>query len=122
MTMGFAIFLLSGCATPEKWQVNMKNPTPLNIAKNLCMQEAKQRYPEHYLSSTPNYSYPSPPSSSTITVDGKEVIIPNSNYYSYSRYDANESERKQYFDICMRGEGWENKNKVTGLLAFLFND
>ncbi|HEJ9412035.1 TPA: hypothetical protein SMM66_000614 [Proteus mirabilis] len=119
--MGFAIFLLSGCATPEKWQVNMKNPTPLDIAKNLCMQEAKQRYPEHYLSSTPNYSYPT---SSTINVDGKNITIPNPNYYSYSHshYDANESERKQYFDICMRGEGWENKNKVTGLLAFLFND
>lgn len=120
MTVFFAIFLLSACATPEKWQANMKNPTPLAFAKNICMQEAKQRYPEHLLSKMPNCSYPS---SSTVTVEGKDITIPNSNCnYDFRYYDANESVRKQYFDICMRGEGWENKNKVTGLLAFLFND
>lgn len=35
--------------------------------------------------------------------------------------DRNEMRRKEHVNACMKLEGWENKNKVTGLLAFLFN-
>ncbi|OKB65666.1 hypothetical protein BHU62_16305 [Serratia marcescens] len=35
--------------------------------------------------------------------------------------DRNDMRRKAYFTACMKLEGWENKNQVTGLLAFLFN-
>lgn len=107
-----SIFTLSACATPEKWDAKTTNPSPLDIAKNMCMQEAKARYPVRYMAS-------SQPSFAPMSINGKD--IPNSGAGASLPSDANEWERKDYFNTCMRAEGWENKNKVTGLLAFLFN-
>ncbi|WP_226894182.1 hypothetical protein [Proteus sp. FME41] len=105
-----SVFILSACTTPEKWEAKTVEPSPLDIAKTMCMQQATERYPAHYVTSNQ-------PSFAPMRVNGKD--IPNSGASFPS--DANEWERKDYFNTCMRAEGWENKNKVTGLLAFLFN-
>ncbi|MEQ4987652.1 hypothetical protein ACBQ20_05010 [Proteus vulgaris] len=107
-----SIFMLSACATPEKWEANTRAPSPLDIAKNMCMQEANTRYPARYVTS-------SQPSFAPMRINGKD--IPNSGAGTSFPSDANEWQRRDYFNTCMRGEGWENKNKVTGLLSFLFN-
>ncbi|WP_257882482.1 hypothetical protein [Proteus terrae] len=107
-----SIFMLSACATPEKWEANTSTPSPLDIAKNMCMQEANTRYPARYVAS-------SQPSFAPMKINGKD--IPNSGAGTSFPSDANVWQRRDYFNTCMRGEGWENKNKVTGLLAFLFN-
>ncbi|SUC01783.1 lipoprotein [Proteus vulgaris] len=107
-----SIFMLSACATPEKWEANTSTPSPLDIAKNMCMQEANTRYPARYVAS-------SQPSFASMRINGKD--IPNSGAGTSFPSDANEWQRRDYFNTCMRGEGWENKNKVTGLLSFLFN-
>ncbi|MDR9741759.1 hypothetical protein [Proteus terrae] len=107
-----SIFMLSACATPEKWEANTSTPSPLDIAKNMCMQEANTRYPARYVTS-------SQASFAPMKINGKD--IPNSGAGTSFPSDANEWQRRDYFNTCMSGEGWENKNKVTGLLAFLFN-
>lgn len=107
-----SIFTLSACATPEKWQALTLNPSPLEPAKNMCFQQAKERYPVIFGMST-GTTFPS------MTVDGK--TIPGTSTRDFPS-DRNEWDRKEYFNNCMKAEGWENKNKVTGLLAFLFND
>ncbi|MCT8263854.1 hypothetical protein [Proteus terrae] len=107
-----SILMLSACATSEKWEANTSTPSPLDIAKNMCMQEANTRYPARYVAS-------SQPSFAPMKINGKD--IPNSGAGTSFSSDANEWQRRDYFNTCMRGEGWENKNKVTGLLAFLFN-
>ncbi|MCT8250564.1 hypothetical protein [Proteus faecis] len=107
-----SIFMLSACTTPEKWEAKTTNPSPLDIAKHMCMQEAKAQYPEKYVAS-------SQPSFAPININGKN--IPNSGARASLPSDVNEWKRKDYFNTCMRAEGWVNKNKVTGLLAFLFN-
>ncbi|WP_232797359.1 hypothetical protein [Proteus columbae] len=107
-----SIFMLSACATPEKWEANTTTPSPLDIAKNMCNQEANKQY-------TVKYVTPSKPVFAPMRINGKE--IPNAGIGPSVPYDANEWSRKDYFNTCMRAEGWENKNKVTGLLAFLFN-
>ncbi|MCT6517039.1 hypothetical protein GY03_07105 [Proteus vulgaris] len=104
------IFTLSACATPEKWQAKTIDPSPLDIAKNVCMQEAKARYPARYVTSNQTPFSP-------MRVNGKDIPNAGTSFPS----DVNEWGRKDYFNTCMRAEGWENKNKVTGLLAFLFN-
>lgn len=104
--------ILSSCATPDKWEAKTTNPSPLEIAKEMCLQQAKERYPV-MLSSSPS------PSFSPMIING--VSVPNpGNGHSFSS-DRNEWARKDYFNTCMKAEGWENKTKVTGLLGFLFN-
>ena len=105
--------MLSACATPEKWVTNTSEPTPLESARNMCMQRATEKYPVSYSINSGNTSF------SPMKVNGKE--IPNAGAGNTFSSDSNAWERKDYFNICMRTEGWENKNKVTGLLAFLFN-
>lgn len=109
-----SVFMLSACATSEKWEANTATPSPLDIAKDMCMQEAKTRYPVRYMAS-------SQPSFAPMRINGKD--IPNSGAGTSVPSDANEWERKDYFNACMRAEGWENKNKnrATGLLAFMFD-
>ena len=108
-----SLFVISSCATPEKWIANTSEPSPLGSARNMCMQRAIERYPVSYSINSANTSF------SPMMVNGKE--IPNTAAGSTFSSDRNEWERKDYFNTCMRAEGWENKNKVTGLLAFLFN-
>lgn len=105
--------MLSACATPEKWEAKISNPSPFDIAKSMCMKQSVERYPVRYTSS-------SQPSFSPMTINGKDIPVSSGPAFSS---DANEWERRDYFNTCMRAEGWENKNKnkATGLLAFLFN-
>lgn len=107
-----SVFVLSSCATPEKWEANTITPSPFEIAKNMCMQEAKVRFPARYVASRHSSFAP-------MRINGKD--IPSSGAGTSFPSDANQWQRRDYFNTCMRGEGWENKNKVTGLLAFLFN-
>lgn len=108
-----SIFVLSSCATPEKWEAKTTDPSPLDIAKNMCIKQATVRYPIRYTINTNQSSF------APMQVNGKD--IPHSVAEPSFSSDANEWARKDYFNTCMRIEGWENKNKVTGLLAFLFN-
>ncbi|MDQ9600413.1 hypothetical protein RF040_14315 [Serratia marcescens] len=53
-----------------------------------------------------------------MTINGTE--IPNAGGGAFPS-DSNAMRRTEHVNACMKLEGWENKNKVTGLLAFLFN-
>ncbi|HGM6840239.1 MULTISPECIES: hypothetical protein [Serratia] len=107
-----AALMMSSCATPEKWEAQTATPTPLEAARTHCRQEAEQRYPVNLSLHT------SSPTFSSMTINGTE--IPNAGSGAFPS-DSNEMRRKEFVNACMKLEGWENKNKVTGLLAFLFN-
>lgn len=104
-----ASLIISSCATPEKWEAITADPTPLESARTICQKETEQRYPVrmNYHVNLHNVSY--------INVNGKAVPINTVHTYPT---DSNEMPRREYVNICMKLEGWENKNKVTGLLAF----
>ena len=88
------------------------NPNAPEAARTHCRQEAEQRYPV-------NLSlHASSPTFSSMTINGTE--IPNAGGGAFPS-DSNEMRRTEFVNACMKLEGWENKNKVTGLLAFLFN-
>lgn len=107
-----AVLMMSSCATPEKWEAQTATPTPLEAARTSCQQAAEQRYPVSLSLHTNS------PTFSTMNINGTE--IPNTGGGAFPS-DSNEMRRTQYVNVCMKLEGWENKNKVTGLLAFLFN-
>ncbi|UUW17561.1 hypothetical protein [Serratia ureilytica] len=107
-----AALMMSSCATPEKWEAQTAAPPPLEAARAICRQEAEQRYPVSLSLDTRS------PVFSSMTINGAE--IPHTGCGAYPS-DSNEMRRKEHVNACMKLEGWENKNKVTGLLAFLFN-
>jgi hypothetical protein len=107
-----AALMMSSCATPEKWEAQTAAPTPLEVARTSCRQEAEQRYPV-------NLSWhASSPAFSSMNTHGTEV--PDTGGSTFPS-DSNDMRRTEFVNACMKLEGWENKNKVTGLLAFLFN-
>ncbi|HIE1220927.1 TPA: hypothetical protein ACXJRX_004244 [Serratia marcescens] len=107
-----AALMMSSCATPEKWEAQTAAPPPLEAARASCRQEAEQRYPVSLSLDTRS------PVFSSMNINGAD--IPNTHGVVFPS-DRNEMRRKEHVNACMKLEGWENKNKVTGLLAFLFN-
>ncbi|MEW7000424.1 hypothetical protein M8494_00105 [Serratia ureilytica] len=88
------------------------NPDALEAARASCRQAAEQRYPVSLS------LHASSPAFSSMTINGTE--IPNAGGGAFPS-DSNAMRRTEHVNACMKLEGWENKNKVTGLLAFLFN-